>query len=157
VAARLHYRFSSLKELQDRPGWTQKMLGPYMTPAAAAPSAQGGGDPYAGEFWTQPAYDPGYDCTIAGLVGPRVGVRRASAAIWTRTYRAVPVLPGTAALTPGILEQRLEPTHHRNRHCGIDYANHHCQPHGELAPMQVSNRNPGPGSGRVCRPSKFEV
>jgi hypothetical protein len=41
-----------------------------MTPAAAAPSAQGGGDPYAGEFWTQPAYDPGYDCTIAGLVGP---------------------------------------------------------------------------------------
>jgi hypothetical protein len=43
-------------------------------------------------------------------LAPRVGVRRASAAIWTRTYRAVPVLPGTAALTPGILEQRLEPT-----------------------------------------------
>ena len=58
------------KSYKIAPGWTQKMLGPYMTPAAAAPSAQGGGDPYAGEFWTQPAYDPGYDCTIAGLVGP---------------------------------------------------------------------------------------
>jgi hypothetical protein len=52
-------------------GWTQKILGPYMSPPAAGPSPQGGVDPYyANEFWTQPGFDPGYDCTIDGLVGP---------------------------------------------------------------------------------------
>jgi hypothetical protein len=67
------------KSYKIAPGWTQKMLGPYMTPAAAAPSAQGGGDPYAGEFWTQPAYDrwPGWPLELASggrvrLFGPEL-------------------------------------------------------------------------------------
>lgn len=58
------------KSYKIAPGWSQKILGPYMSPPAAGPMPQGGVDPYANEFWTQPAFDPGYDCTVAGLVGP---------------------------------------------------------------------------------------
>jgi hypothetical protein len=62
--------FAVLKSYTIAPGWTQKIFAPFMSPAAAAPSIPEGVDPYASEFWRQPAYDPGYDCTIAGLVGP---------------------------------------------------------------------------------------
>jgi F0F1-type ATP synthase membrane subunit c/vacuolar-type H+-ATPase subunit K len=59
--------FAVLKSYTIAPGWTQKIFAPFMSPAAAAPNIPEGVDP---EFWRQPAYDPGYDCTIAGLVGP---------------------------------------------------------------------------------------
>jgi hypothetical protein len=59
--------FAVFKSYTIAPGWTSKIFGPFMSPAAAAPSIPEGVDP---EFWTQPSYDPGYDCTIAGLVGP---------------------------------------------------------------------------------------
>jgi hypothetical protein len=59
--------FAVLKSYKIAPGWAQKIFAPFMSHAAAAPSMPEGVDP---EFWTQPSYDPGYDCTIAGLVGP---------------------------------------------------------------------------------------
>jgi hypothetical protein len=59
--------FAVIKSYTIAPGWAQKIFAPFMSPAAAAPSIPEGVDP---EFWRQPAYDPGYDCTIAGLVGP---------------------------------------------------------------------------------------
>src|SRR5580704_11578557 len=57
--------FAVFKRYTIAPGWTSKIFAPFMSPAAAAPSIPEGVDP---EFWRQPAYDPGYDCTIAGLV-----------------------------------------------------------------------------------------
>ncbi len=57
------------KSYKIAPGWTQKIISPFMSPAAGGPSMQDVPDSYPSMFW-QPAYDPGYDCTIAGLVGP---------------------------------------------------------------------------------------
>jgi len=62
-----------LKSYKIAPGWSQKILAPFMSPVAAgpemAPSAPGVGDPYAAMF-QRPGFDPGFDCTDANLVGP---------------------------------------------------------------------------------------
>jgi hypothetical protein len=58
------------KSYKIAPGWSQKILSPFMSPAAGGPSIGDVPGSYTSMFWTQPADDPGYDCTIAGLVGP---------------------------------------------------------------------------------------
>jgi hypothetical protein len=65
------------KSYSIAPGWTQKMLGPYMSPASA-PSGQGSGlttqqivDSYTNEInKNQAVIDRSATCTDAGLLGP---------------------------------------------------------------------------------------
>ncbi len=59
------------KSYKLAPGWSQKILSPYMSPPAGGPgmSTPYVGDPYAAIF-QRPGFDPGFDCTDASLVGP---------------------------------------------------------------------------------------
>jgi hypothetical protein len=61
------------KSYKLAPGWTQKMISPFMSAPAGGPGMGPGmpyvGDPFAGMF-SQPGFDPGFDCTDANLVGP---------------------------------------------------------------------------------------
>jgi hypothetical protein len=56
------------------PGWSQKILSPFVSPAAGgpgmAPSMPDAGGSYTNLFLQRPGFDPGFDCTDAGLVGP---------------------------------------------------------------------------------------
>ncbi|MDR3754133.1 MAG: hypothetical protein P4K78_09815 [Terracidiphilus sp.] len=52
------------------PGWTQKILSPFMSPAAGGPSTQYGVDSYTSLLLQQHAIDVGAQCVDAGLVGP---------------------------------------------------------------------------------------
>lgn len=60
-----------LKSYKIAPGWSQKIFAPFMSAApGVGPSTGDVPDSYPSLFWRQPGNDPGYDCTIAGLVGP---------------------------------------------------------------------------------------
>lgn len=58
------------KSYKIAPGWSQKILSPFMSPAAGGPSTQDVVDSYTGLFWQQHAIDVGAQCVDAGLVGP---------------------------------------------------------------------------------------
>ncbi len=52
------------------PGWSQKILSPFMSPAAGGPSTQEVVDSYTNLLLQQRAIDRGAQCVDAGLVGP---------------------------------------------------------------------------------------
>jgi hypothetical protein len=52
------------------PGWSQKILSPFMSPATGGPSTQEIVDSYTSAIMRQRAIDIGAQCTDAGLVGP---------------------------------------------------------------------------------------
>jgi hypothetical protein len=54
------------------PGWSQKIFAPFMSAPAGGSgiSMPGVGATYADFVLPQPGFDPGFDCTDAGLVGP---------------------------------------------------------------------------------------
>jgi len=65
------------KSYSIAPGWTQKMIGPYMSPASGpsgpgpGPSQQAVIDSYTRELWkNQAVIDHGATCTDAGILGP---------------------------------------------------------------------------------------
>jgi len=58
------------KSYKIAPGWSQKILSPFMTPAAEGPSPQYGVDSYTSGIMQQRAIDIGAQCVDAGLVGP---------------------------------------------------------------------------------------
>ncbi len=58
------------KSYKIAPGWSQKILAPFMTPAAEGPSPQYGVDSYTSGILQQRAIDIGAQCVDAGLVGP---------------------------------------------------------------------------------------
>jgi hypothetical protein len=52
------------------PGWSQKILSPFMSPAAPGPSAQEVVGSYTNMLMQQRAIDIGAQCTDAGIIGP---------------------------------------------------------------------------------------
>jgi len=58
------------KSYKIAPGWSQKILAPFMSPAAAGPSPQESVDSYTSGLMQQRAIDIGAQCVDAGIIGP---------------------------------------------------------------------------------------
>jgi hypothetical protein len=58
------------KSYRIAPGWSQKILAPFMSPAAGGPSTQEIVESYTSSMMQQRAIDIGAQCTDAGIIGP---------------------------------------------------------------------------------------